>query len=144
MFSHVFFHNQKDDGKWSFSFVTIAFFLVSCFSSAQTQPTPAPEPGTGIEGVITVGPTHGGPARVGVPDSKPLANATFIVEHDKGVVTSFATDDQGRFRVSLTPGHYIVSARDKQPKVGRYGPFDVDVVAGQMTKVAWYCDSGRR
>jgi len=94
--------------------------------------------------VITVGPTHGGPARIGVPDSKPLANTTFIVENEKGVVTSFVTDDQGRFRISLTPGHYAVSIKDMNPKIGRYGPFDVDVVAGQMTKVAWYCDSGMR
>jgi hypothetical protein len=144
MFFHAFFQNHRDDGKWSLSFVTLAFLLVSCFSSAQTQPTPAPEPGTGIEGVISVGPTHGGPARVGVPDSKPLANAPFIVENEKGVVTSFATDDQGRFRISLAPGHYTVSAKDKKPKIGRYGPFEVDVVADQMTKVAWSCDTGMR
>jgi hypothetical protein len=113
-------------------------------SFAQTQPTPTPQPGTGIEGVTTVGPTHGGPTRVGIPDSKPLANMTFVVENEKGAVTSFATDDQGRFRISLTPGHYTVSPKEKRPKIGRYGPFVVDVVAGQMTKVAWYCDSGMR
>jgi len=143
VFSCVF-PNRRDDGMWSLAFLTLAFLLVSCFSSAQTEPAATPEVGTGIEGVITVGPTHGGPARVGVPDSKPLANATFIVENEKGVVTTFVTDDQGRFRISLTPGHYTVSARDKKPKIGRYGPFDVDVVAGQMTKVGWYCDSGMR
>jgi hypothetical protein len=146
MFLRGFFWTRRDDDKWSkFSRVIPVLLLVfSGFSSAQTQPTPTPEPGTGIEGVITLGPTHGGPARIGVPDSKPLANATFVVENEKGVVTSFATDDQGRFRISLTPGHYSVSARDKSPKIGRYGPFDVDVLAGQMTKVAWYCDSGMR
>ena len=94
--------------------------------------------------MITVGPTHGGPARIGVPDSKPLANTTFIVENEKGVVTSFVTDDQGRFRISLTPGHYAVSIKDMNPKIGRYGPFDVDVVPGQMTKVQWECDTGIR
>jgi hypothetical protein len=136
---------RKDDSKWAtFSRVILAFLVMSCFSSAQTQPTLTPEPGTGIEGLITVGPTHGGPAKVGVPDSKPLANTTFVVENEKGVVTYFATDDQGRFLISLTAGHYTVSARDKKPKIGRYGPFDVAVVAGQMAKVAWYCDSGMR
>jgi len=118
--------------------------MCACFSFGQTQPTPTPQPGTGIEGVITVGPTHGGPTRVGVPDSKPLANRTFVVENEKGAVASFATDDQGRFRISLAPGHYTVSPKEKRPKIGRYGPFDVDVVAGQMQKVAWYCDSGMR
>ena len=144
MFLNALFQNHRNDGTWSVSFLTVAFLLLSCFSSAQTQPTTTPESGTGIEGVITVGPIHGGPARVGVPDSKPLASTTFIVENEKGVVTSFVTDDQGWFRISLTPGHYTVSVKDMNPKIGRYGPFDVDVVAGQMTKIAWYCDSGMR
>ena len=122
----------------------MSVLMCACFSFGQTQPTPTPQPGTGIEGVITVGPTHGGPTRVGVPDSKPLANRTFVVENEKGAVASFATDDQGRFRISLAPGHYTVSPKEKRPKIGRYGPFDVDVVAGQMKKVAWYCDSGMR
>jgi hypothetical protein len=128
----------------SFFPVILVFLLMSCFLSAQGQQIPTPEPATGIEGVITVGPIHGGPARIGVPDSKPLTNATFVVENEKGVVASFTTDDQGQFRISLTPGYYTVSRREKKPKVGRYGPFNVDVVAGQITKVAWYCDNGMR
>ena len=105
---------------------------------------PSPEAGTGLEGSISLHSISGGPVKQGVPDFKPLANTTFVVKQGDLTITSFTTDDQGRFRISLTPGHYTVSARDKQPKVGRYGPFDVDVVADQMTKVAWYCDSGRR
>ena len=74
----------------------------------------------------------------------PLANATFVVENKKGTATSFTTDDQGRFRISLAPGHYTVSLKDKKGGIGRYGPFDVDVVAGHMTKVEWQCDTGMR
>ncbi len=104
----------------------------------------ASEPQTGIEGVIIVGPVHGGPARIGVPDSRPLANTTFIAQDQKGTATSFTTDDQGRFRVSLEPGHYSVSLKGKTGRIGRYGPFEIDVVAGQMTKVEWRCDTGIR
>jgi hypothetical protein len=104
----------------------------------------AAEPQTGIEGVITVGPVHGGPARIGVPDSRPLANTTFIAQTQNGTATSFATNDQGRFRVSLKPGHYTVSLREKKGGIGRYGPFEADVVADQMTKVEWRCDTGMR
>jgi len=139
-----FFQNNRDDRNRITRFVILAFVLVSCFSSARPQPTPVPEPGTGIEGLITVSPIHGGPSRIGVPDSKPLANVTFLVENEKGSVASFTTDVEGRFQILLAPGHYRVSRKDAQPKVGRYGPFDVDVVAGQMTKVAWSCDSGMR
>ena len=59
-------------------------------------------------------------------------------------VASFKTDDQGHFRVSLPPGHYTVSRKSGQSRIGRFGPFDVDVTAGQVTKVQWSCDSGMR
>jgi hypothetical protein len=123
----------------------LALLLISaCFSPAQTSPTPMPEPGTGIEGVILVSPIHGGPIRPGVPSSKPLANNTFVVATGKGVIAEFTTDDQGKFHVSLAPGHYTVSLKGKKGGIGRFGPFETDVVSGQMTKVEWQCDTGMR
>jgi carboxypeptidase family protein len=118
------------------------FVMFAGFCSSQT--TRAPEAGTGIEGVIILSPTHPGPVRPGMISSKPLPNATFVVENKDGAVASFTTDDQGKFRISLAPGHYNVSLKDKKGGIGRYGPFDVDVVGGQMTKVEWQCDTGMR
>ena len=124
--------------------LAIAVLLV-CWGFALAQsPTPMPETETGIEGVISVGPTHGGPVRPGIPSSKPLANATFVVGNDTEAVAEFTTDAEGRFKVSLAPGHYSVTKKDQQKGIGRYGPFDVDVAAGQMTKVEWHCDTGMR
>ncbi len=123
-------------------FVLLALFSCACL--AETQSTITSESETGIEGVISVGPIHGGPSRVGVPDSRPFANAAFVVENENGPVTSFTTDDQGRFRISLALGHYVVSMKDRKSKLGHYGPFGVDVVAGKMTKVQWNCDTGMR
>jgi Prealbumin-like fold domain len=101
--------------------------------------------GTGMEGVITIAPTQGGPIRADTPSSSPLPNATFVVKDDKGAVASeFTTDEQGRFQTSLAPGRYTVSLKGKTGGLGRYGPFDVDVVAGRVTKVQWECDSGIR
>ena len=116
--------------------------LIMCagFSSAQTQSGSA----TGIEGVITISPSQPGPARAGAPSSQPIANAAFAVENQSGEVVSFTTDDQGRFRMALAPGHYKVSLKGKTRSIGRFGPFEVDVVAGQVTKVQWQCDSGIR
>jgi hypothetical protein len=99
---------------------------------------------TGLEGVITVGPVHGGPARTGLPDSKPLANTAFVAENQKGAVVSFTTDDQGRFHLSLEPGDYTISLKEQRGAIGRYGPFKAEVAAGQMTKVQWRCDTGIR
>lgn len=122
--------------------VVLAMF--SLFSSVRGDSTPAPEPSTGIEGVITISPTHGGPIREDEPGSAGLANTEFEARDEKGAVASFTTDDQGRFRVSLPPGHYSVSRKGVQRKIGRFGPFEVDVLAGKMSKVQWNCDSGMR
>jgi hypothetical protein len=99
---------------------------------------------TGIEGVITISPAQPGPSRVDAPGSKPLANTAFVVENEKGEVASFTTDDQGRFRTPLAPGHYKVSLKARKTTIGRFGPFETDVVPGKMTKVQWECDSGIR
>jgi hypothetical protein len=118
--------------------------LFSRFVWAETPSTPKPEPETRLEGVISVGPIHGGPTRQGVPDSKPLANIEFLVGKENSTVTSFKTDDQGRFQISLPPGHYTISRKDWKASVGSYGPFEVDVAAGQIKTVQWNCDTGMR
>jgi hypothetical protein len=114
----------------------------ACFSLAQTQS----ESATGIEGRIMIGPIRPGPIKAGsdIPRWGPFGNTTFVVQNEKGTVTTFTTDDQGRFRVLVAPGHYTVSRKDQASVVGHYGPFDVDVVEGKMTKVEWGCDSGMR
>lgn len=99
---------------------------------------------TGIEGVITISPAQAGPIKDDSPASRPLANATFAVENEKGEVTSFTTDGQGHFRTSVPPGHYKVSVKGRKSSIGRFGPFEVDVVTGKMTNVQWQCDSGIR
>ena len=124
-----------------FPIILVFLVMAACFSSGQTQSGS----GTGIEGVITFSPTQPGPIRADAPSSKPLANTTFVVENEKGAeVASFTTDEQGRFRVAVAPGHYTVSKKGKKGGLGRFGPFDVDVRADQMTRVTWECDTGIR
>jgi hypothetical protein len=124
--------------------VPVFMALLSCSFSANAQPTPQPDNASGVEGVISVGPIRGGPARAGIPNSRPLANTAFVVENEKGAVASFQTDEQGRFRISLPAGHYTISIKDRKGRIGRYGPFAVDVTAGQTTTVEWHCDTGMR
>ena len=124
--------------------LVVLFALFSRFVWAATEATPKPEQETGLEGVISVGPIQGGPTRQGVPDSRPLANTEFLVVKENSTVVSFKTDDQGRFRISLPSGHYTISRKDWQASVGSYGPFQVDVAAGQVKRVQWNCDTGMR
>jgi hypothetical protein len=124
-----------------FPIILVFLVMVASFSFGQTQSGT----GTGIEGVITFSPAQPGPISADAPSSQPLANTTFVVENEKKAeVASFTTDEQGRFRVALAPGHYTVSKKGIKGGVGRFGPFDVDVRADQMTKVTWDCDTGIR
>src|SRR5882724_1070255 len=117
----------------------LEFLVMSfCFCLGQTQSDLA----TGVEGVIMISPTPPRMTREDVASPLPLMNAPFVVAGESGVAASFTTDDQGRFRILVAPGHYSVSQQDNKSQIRRCGPWDVDVIAGQMTKVEWYCDTG--
>lgn len=111
---------------------------------ADTSPTASSGSDSGIAGVISIGPIQGGPSRQGGPDSRPLANTVFVVTKGDNTVASFTTDDQGRFRISLDPGHYSISRKDWKAAIGYFGPFEVDIAKGQIKKVQWSCDTGIR
>src|SRR6266705_5982581 len=106
----------------------IAFGVIAMAVCASTGQTPSAGE-SGIEGVITISPANPGPIRADAPGSVPLANATFVVEKNNGEVTSFITDDQGRFRVSLPPGHYKISLKGRKSGIGHFGPFETDVAS---------------
>ena len=111
--------------------------------SASTGQTPSGGE-SGIEGVISISPARPGPVRVDEAGSVPLANATFVIENNSREIASFTTDDKGHFRAAVPPGHYKVSLKGRKTSIGRFGPFEVEVVAGKMTNVQWECDSGMR
>ena len=124
----------------TFSIILALVFMDVCACTGQT-----PSGGeSGIEGTITISPARPGPIRSDEAASVPLANATFVVENNNSEVASFTTNDQGRFRASLRPGHYKVSLKGRKSSIGRFGPFEVDVASGKMTNVQWECDSGIR
>ena len=113
--------------------------LTAIVAMAETSPSA----NTGIEGVIFVSPSHGGPIRQGVPSTAAVANVPFVVQKGDQTVTSFTTDGEGRFQVSLPPGHYTVFRSNTGSRIGRWR-FEADVIAGQVTKVQWTADSGMR
>lgn len=117
--------------------------LFSFFAAAEPA-SDGSSSGSGIEGVISISPAMPGPAREGMPESQPLANVTWVVHNEKGMVASFTTNAEGHFHVSLPPGHYTVLCEQRARHIGRFGPFDVDVAPGKMTNVEWKCDSGMR
>lgn len=120
----------------------IALLFTATLAVSGRAQTSAPT--TGIEGVISIGPIHGGPTRAGETDSAPLVKVTFDVSTGAGAVASFETDDTGHFRVALAPGHYSIERRGSKKKLGGCGPFEVEVPAEGFKRIRWDCDSGLR
>ena len=119
------------------------FWLIAMAVCASTGQTPSGGE-SGIDGIITISPAKPGPTRIDEAGSVPLANTAFAIESNDREVGSLTTDEKGHFRVALPPGHYKVSLKGRKTSIGRFGPFEVEVVSGKMTNVRWECDSGIR
>jgi hypothetical protein len=125
----------------SLSSIAATLIALACMTAAAE--TPARET-SGIEGTIVVSPTRPGPIRKDEePSVAPVGNAQFVVKAGDATVKAFTTDGEGRFQVTLPPGHYVIVREGAAPGVGRWR-FEADVVAGQLTKVNWTADSGMR
>jgi hypothetical protein len=122
-------------------FCCIAILTALAVPSMNAQ-TPAPVL-SGIEGVIMVSPSRPGPTRKDGPSSAPAGNLECAVKRADVKVAAFTTDAEGRFRVSLPPGHYTVLREDPGAKIGHWR-FETDVKPGEVTKVQWTGDSGMR
>ena len=122
-----------------FSVLLVAF--IPFITMAET-----PTPGTsGIDGVITVSPSRPGPIRKDDPTggAAPAGDLEFVVKSGERRVTSFKTDAEGRFHVSLPPGKYIIMREDPGARIGHW-QFEAEIAPGQMLKVNWTGDSGMR
>lgn len=96
----------------------------------------------GLEGVIVMAQARPGPLRKDAEPAAPAPNVSFDVLKGDQKVASFTTDAEGHFSVALPPGHYVIDRRDAS-EVGHWR-FEVDVAAGEATKVRWTADSGMR
>ena len=116
--------------------------LLALFPMTAMAETPVPAT-SGIDGTIVVSPAHPGPIRKDSPGAAPVRNKQFVVKAGNTTIATFTTDDEGRFRVALPPGRYVIVPEAGVPPIGRWR-FEADVVGGQMTKVNWAADSGMR
>jgi hypothetical protein len=104
------------------------------------SPTPR---GSGIEGQVLLGPMCPVP-QLGQECSDQPYQATLTVRSLDGLqIAQFQTDAQGRFRVSLVPGEYIL-----HPESPNGLPFAGDqsfrVETGRYTPITVHYDSGIR
>lgn len=103
--------------------------------------------GSGIEGETVIGPTkpvlHQGDTE---PDTRAYQTELMVTTEDGREVARIKTDLQGKFRLSLPPGEYII--KQVQTGEGRFLPRAQDqvvkVVRGEFTFVRIIFDSGIR
>lgn len=120
--------------------LALGFVLAGCGSSA-----PGATTGSGVAGVVTIGPTC--PVeRINSPCApRPIA-ATVIVRDSSGTeVTRFVSGADGSFKVQLRPGRYtLVGTSHGQGGLPRPIPVNVVVPAGSFATVNVEFDSGIR
>jgi hypothetical protein len=118
--------------------IILTFALAACGS----QPA---QPGTGIQGMVQVGPTC--PVeRINSPcPPHPLA-ATVVVRDGSGAeITRFRSGADGRFKVDLVAGTYrVVGLNIGSSMLPRPIPTSVTVVPGSYTTLNVEYDSGIR
>jgi hypothetical protein len=113
-----------------------AALLSGCFST----PTPAT---SGVEGQVLVGPMCPVVREGDTCPDQPYQAALTLLRPDGQEIVRFKTDEQGRFRVPLAPGDYIL--RPESPKTLPFASEQpVTVLPGQFTRILVTYDSGIR
>lgn len=105
----------------------------------------SPSGQSGIQGQVLIGPTCGGPIRVGATEcaDKPYQATLTILDANGLQVTQIQTDAEGRFQISLPPGTYTLRPESDTPLP--YAPEQViTVLEGHFTQVTITYDSGLR
>ena len=119
----------------------VPLLLVLVVACGGEAPTPTD---SGIEGLVTTGPTC--PVETPGADcaDKPFAVELFVVDHgSQKLVARVRSAADGRFRVALRPGEYtILPATQAGPP--SLAPLDVVVRAHAFTRVTVRFDSGIR
>lgn len=103
---------------------------------------------SGIEGQALLSPTHPGPIRVGQPHTQAAPFQTDLAIYsasDGREVARAQTGTDGRFRVSLPPGIYLIGPpRTNQRKLPRAQEQQVEVTSRTFSYVTIQFDSGMR
>jgi inhibitor of cysteine peptidase len=98
---------------------------------------------SGIEGEVWIGPISP-VSRPGDPDSEPYSAVIRIRSiSDDRVLAEVTSGEDGRFRITLVPGRYLLEPQQGDP-LPRASTQEVTVVAGQFTHVRIDYDSGIR
>ena len=122
----------------------LAFLFLISLTSCSVTPTP--DGSSGIEGQVLLGPSCP-VVQPNDPDcaDKPYQAKLSVLSASGQKVTEFTTDADGKFRINLNPGDYVLhpeSPNGAALPVGQEQSFTV--IAGQFTQLSVSYDSGIR
>ncbi len=121
----------------------LVFLGCAAFPHSLAQNGP---PESGIAGIVLKGPMCPGPARSDRPcPDKPVSGTFQVLGQDGNMAAAFQSDAQGRFKVSLAPGHYTVLPAGLPAGRNPLGDSaKVTVVSGDYVQVVLHWDTGMR
>jgi hypothetical protein len=127
------------------AFVAIAAFVAACTDLAPPGQTPTSD--SGISGTVILGPTcatgDAPGAHEPVPCLTPYSAQLAVLDGENVVVIRATSDAEGRFRVTLPPGDYVVAPQGGDPYPIAQ-PIPVTVPAGEYVEIEINYDTGIR
>jgi hypothetical protein len=121
----------------------LTLFLSACGGAGSGSPA-----GSGIQGLVTAGPSCPNAQQASPCPDRPVAAAQIQVLDGSGrQVASVVSDSAGRFSVDLSPGTYVVQPVSNKPLPGvtpTAASKTVRVVQGSYTSVQLQLDTGIR
>ena len=100
---------------------------------------------SGVSGIVHVSPSRPGPARIGEPDSAPMAGVKVLArDASHSVVGRATTGADGRFSIALPAGEYWFGIDTGGAALPRCGEAHAIVRGGEVASVELDCDSGMR
>lgn len=127
---------------WLVPFVGLGLLLAACAPPAvETSDGPSGGP-SGITGIVLVGPECRRPSEAS-PCLVPYQARLVILDPDGRVVGDVTSGTDGRFRIELPPGDYIVQPSPGGDPFPRAEARSVTVVAGEMSEVEIDYERGR-
>ncbi|MFZ1707381.1 MAG: carboxypeptidase-like regulatory domain-containing protein [Anaerolineae bacterium] len=144
----IIFHTPKGDYAYHTDRSGQKFRAAGLLPAGTPSPIATPaiiRPGdSGIEGLVTISPTCGGPVRPGQDCTAPYQASITVLDQADRVVSQVSSDAEGRFRLALPPGNYTLRPEKPAKGIARAADVSVTVVAGQVTTVEITYDSGLR
>jgi hypothetical protein len=125
----------------------LAFLLIwAPLMACGSRPSSVGEAHSGIRGVVLAAPACAAESlQTPCPDA-PVQAEVVVREaaSDGDALATVTTEDDGRFRIALSPGTYAVTARPVDGHLGSMGSTIVQVRGDSFTEVTLHVDTGIR